>query len=180
MKLLARVRSVVTFPRVAIIAAPLLVGTLLAQSRQGGTPADEAVRALNQGRYQDVEQILAGQADPRAVALRGRALIEIGRYADAEKLLVGPAKSQPSSDAALELGLLQLLLGRRSEGAATLRRVLSLNPSTAAENLRLGRAAAALGRLNSDGELFREAVEGYYRAANKLAPNDPIINAEWG
>src|SRR5262245_33026163 len=102
MKLVQRVRSLITLPRVAFIVAPLLVGSLLvAQPRQGGTPTDQALRALNEGRYQDVDQILAGQSDASAVALRGRALIEQGRYADAEKLLAGPAKSQSSSDAAL-------------------------------------------------------------------------------
>jgi tetratricopeptide (TPR) repeat protein len=175
------VRSLVTIPRAAIIVAPLLVvGTLLAQNRQGSPAADEALRALNQGKYQDVEQILAAQTDARALALRGRALIEQGRYADAEKLLAVPAKAQSTSDAALELGLLQLMLGRRNEGTVTLRRVLTLSPRTAAENLRLGRAAAALARLTSDAQLFRDAVEGYYREANKQAPNDPVINAEWG
>ena len=179
MKLLARVRSVVTFPRVAIIAAPLLVGTLLAQSRQGATPADEAMRALNQGRYQDVEQILAGQTDPRAVALRGRALIEIGRYADAEKLLAGPAKAQPGSDAALELGFLQLIVGRRAEATQTLRRILNVTPRSAADNLRLARAAVALARETSDTELFKNANE-WFREANRQAQNDPVINAAWG
>ena len=125
--LLMKARSLVTFPRLVFVVAPVLVfGTLMAQSRQGGTPAEQAMRALNEGRYQDVEQILAGQTDARAYALRGRALIEVGRYADAEKLLAGPAKAQPASDAALELGSLQLMLGRRADGAATLRRVLSL------------------------------------------------------
>ena len=179
--LLMKARSLVTFPRLVFVVAPVLVfGTLMAQSRQGGTPAEQAMRALNEGRYQDVEQILAGQTDARAYALRGRALIEVGRYADAEKLLAGPAKAQPASDAALELGSLQLMLGRRADGAATLRRVLSLEPGTAAENLRLGRAAALLARHTSAGGLFREPVVGYYRAANKLAPNDSVVNAEWG
>ena len=95
---LAKTRSLLTLPRVAIVVAPLLiVGTMLAQSRQSGTAVDEAVRALNQGKYQEVEQLLAGQTDARAFALRGRALIEQGKYADAEKLLAGPAKAQPSS-----------------------------------------------------------------------------------
>ena len=132
--LLIKARSLVTFPRLAFVAAPLLVfGTLMAQSRQGGSPAEQALRALNEGRYQDVEQILAAQTDARAYALRGRALIEVGRYADAEKLLAAPAKAQPTSDAALEFGLLQLLVGRRSDGVATLRRVLTLSPRTAAK-----------------------------------------------
>ncbi len=180
-EVLSRVRSLVTIPRAAMVVAPLLVvGTLLAQNRQGSPAVDEALRALNQGKYQDVEQLLAAQTEPRAFALRGRALIEQGRYTDAEKLLAPPAKAQPTSDAALELGLLQLMLGRRSEGTVTLRRVLTLSPKTAGENLRLGRAAAALARLTSDAQLFRDAVEGYYREANRQAPNDAVINAEWG
>jgi lambda repressor-like predicted transcriptional regulator len=68
---LARARSFLTFPRVAIIVAPLLiVGTMLAQSRQTGTVVDEALRALNQGKYPDVERLLAAQTDARALALR--------------------------------------------------------------------------------------------------------------
>src|SRR5688572_32809215 len=151
MNLLTRIRSLVTLPRLAVIVAPLLVvGTLLAQTRQAGGPADEAFRALNEGRYQAVDQILAGQTDPRAIALRGRALVELGQYADAEKLLAGPAKAQPTSDAALEFGLLQLIVGRRADASQTLRRVLAFTPRTAAEFLRLARAAVALARETSD------------------------------
>jgi tetratricopeptide (TPR) repeat protein len=177
---LARARGLLTFPRVVIVLAPLLVvGTMLAQSRQAGTAADEALRALNQGKYQEVESLLASQTDPRAFALRGRALVEQGKYADAEKLLAGPAKAQPTSDAALELGVLQILVGRRTEGVATLRRVLTLSPRTAAENFRLARAAVAVARETADTDLFHQANETF-RAANKLAQDDPIINAEWG
>ena len=174
-------RSLVTLPRAVFVVAPLvIVGTLIGQTRQGGTAADEALRALNQGRYQEIDQLLAGQTDARAFALRGRALIEQGRYADAEKLLAGPAKAQPTSDAALEFGLLQLIVGRRAEATQTLRRVLSLEPRTAAENLRLARAAVALARETSSTELFKEANERYFRQAERLAPGDPVINAEWG
>ena len=114
--------SLATLPRVAAVVAPLLVvGTMLAQSRQASTPVDEALRALNEGRYQDVDGLLAGQTDARSLALRGRALVEQGRYADAEKLLAAPAKAQPTSDAALELGLLQLMprLTLKRHGPAT-------------------------------------------------------------
>src|SRR5688500_11100548 len=177
---LAKMRSFITLRRAAIVVAPLLiVGTLLSQARPGGTPADEALRALNQGRYQDVEQVLSGQTDARSIALRGRALIEVGRYADAEKLLAGPAKAQATSDAALEFGLLQLIVGRRTEAAQTLRRVLSLTPRTAADNFRLARAAVALGRETAETETVHDANR-FFREANRLAPDDPIINAEWG
>jgi tetratricopeptide (TPR) repeat protein len=178
--LLAKAHSLLTFPRVVIVVAPLLVvGTMLAQSRQTGTAADEAMRALNQGKYQEVESLLASQTDARAIALRGQALIEQGKYAEAEKLLAGPAKAQPTSDAALELGLLQLVVGRRADATQTLRRVLSLTPRSAAENLRLARAAVALARETSDTQLFHDANE-WFRAADKQSPNDPVINAAWG
>ena len=180
MKLLARARSLVTLPRLVFVVAPLLVfGTLVAQSRQGGSPAEQALRALNEGRYQDVEQILAAQTDARSFALRGRALIEVGRYADAEKLLAGPAKAQPASDAALEFGLLQLIVGRRAEASQTLRRILSQTPRTAADNLRMARAAVALARELSDTQLFKDAND-WFRDANRLAQNDAEINAAWG
>jgi tetratricopeptide (TPR) repeat protein len=169
-----------TWRLVWILAPLLVVGTLLAQTRGGSTPADNALRALNEGRYDEVDQILAGQTDARAAALRARALVERGQYAEAEKLLAGPAKAQPTSDAALELGLLQLLLGRRADGTRTLERVLDLEePGSAADNLRLARAAHALALLNSDVDLYHEA-NGFFRNANRLAADDAIVNAEWG
>ena len=177
---LAKARSFLTFPRIAIVVAPLLiVGTMLAQSRQTGTVVDEALRALNQGKYADVERLLAAQSDARAFSLRGRALVEQGKYAEAEKLLAGPAKAQPASDAALEFGLLQLITGRRADASQTLRRVLTLTPGSAAENLRLARAAVALARETSDSELFQDANR-YFREADKQAPGDPVVNAAWG
>src|SRR6188474_2123735 len=177
---LARARSVFTFPRLIIVAAPLLVvGTMLAQSRQASTAVDEALRALNQGKYQEVESLLASQTDARAFALRGRALVEQGKYAEAEKLLAGPAKAQPTSDAALELGLLQLIVGRRADATQTLRRLLSVNPRSAADNLRMAQAAVALARETSDTQLFKDAND-WFRAADKQAPNDPVINTAWG
>jgi tetratricopeptide (TPR) repeat protein len=171
-----------TIRRALAVLAPLLIaGTLLAQNRGGGTPVDNALQALNEGRYDEVEQILGGQSDARAVALRARALIERGKYAEAEKLLAGPAKAQPASDAALELGLLQLMLGRKAEGTRTLDRVLDIaEPGSAADYLRIARAAYALGNATSDAELVRAAAENYFRNANRLAPDDPIINTYWG
>lgn len=184
MEVAAKPRSVwrlLTLRRVLLVLAPLLVfGTLLAQTRGGSTPADEALRALNSGRYDEVETILAGQNDVRSIALRARAHVERGRYAEAEKLLAGPAKAQPTSDAALELGLLQKLLGRRAEATRTLERVLELEePGSLAESLRLARAAHALALLTSDAEIFQES-NSHFRNANQLAPNDAVVNAEWG
>jgi tetratricopeptide (TPR) repeat protein len=170
-----------TTRRLLLICAPLLiVGGLLAQTRTGSTSVDNALRALNEGRYDDVEQILAGQTDARSTALRARALMERGKYAEAEKILAGPAKAQPVSDAALELGLLQLMLGRRADGVRTLQRVLDVaEPGTAADHLRLARASYALGAATSDAQLIHDA-NAFYRNANRLAPDDPVINTAWG
>lgn len=141
---------------------------------QGNSVYDAAVFSLNTGKYDDVDRLLRDEKDPRAFALRARALIARGRYQDAEKLLTAPASAQPGSDAALELGRLHLLLGRRAEGRRTLTRLVqSVTPRTAAEYLRLALANESLGA-------FREANDEDFREANRLAPNDPLVNAEWG
>lgn len=172
---------VFTLRRALAVCAPLLlVGTLLAQNRQTATPVDAALRALNLGQYSEVEEVLAGRTDSASVAIRARAMVEQGQYGEAEKLLAGPAKAAPASDAALELGLLQLMLGRRDEASRTLNRVLDGQPKTGADNLRMARAAYALGTAFSDNELIREANDVYLRQANRLSPDDPYINTFWG
>lgn len=148
-----------------------------AQTRQAApqpaTPADAAVRALDTGDFDEVDRILGKATDSRSIAIRARAAIARGRYADAEKLLSGPASSEPGSDAALELGLLQLYLGRRAEGNRTLSRLRETAPQrSAADHVRLGVAAQALGDYAAANRSFRDA--------NRVAPNDPIVNTKWG
>jgi tetratricopeptide (TPR) repeat protein len=170
-----------TLRRALAVCAPLLVvGTLLAQNRQAPTPADAALRALNLGQFSEVEQILGGRTDAQSMAIRARAMVEQGQYANAEKLLAAPAKAEPASEAALELGLLQLMLGRRAEGTRTLERLLEGRPRTGPDYLRLARAAYALGTTTSDTDLIREANDDYLREANRLTPDDPYINTFWG
>jgi tetratricopeptide (TPR) repeat protein len=161
-------------------AVVVLLGTLpYAQTRQApaaarpATPADNALQALNRGQYAEVDQILGTAADARSLAIRARALIERGRYPEAEKLLTPLAGSQPGSDAALELGRLQLYLGRRADGLRTLNRLTQVvAPNTAAEYMRLGLAAQALGA-------FQDA-NAFFRSANRLVPQDALINLAWG
>jgi tetratricopeptide (TPR) repeat protein len=172
--------KLLTLRRLVAISAPLLiVGAVLAQSRPGQA-GDTARRALNEGRYSEVEQLLAGQNDPSSIALRARALIEQGKHAEAEKLLAGPAKAQPASDAALELGLLELALGRRAEGVRTLNVVLGARGgNTGADFLRLARAAVAVARATSSAQLFHQAND-YFRSANRIAQGDAEVNTAWG
>jgi tetratricopeptide (TPR) repeat protein len=170
-----------------VICAALLVGTTLVPSAQGqrgsaapATPADPALQALNRGDYDAVEKILGAATDPRSIALRGRALIERGRYPEAEKLLTSTAAAQPGSDAALELGLLHLQLGKRDSGRRLLSGVLrTAAPRTAADYLRLGLAARALGTSTAESQLLHEA-NGFFRNANRLEPGNARVNAAWG
>ncbi len=139
-----------------------------------GTPVQAATRALNQGRFDQVETLLKGMTDPQAIVVRARADIARGRYAEAEKALAPVASQSPSSDAALELGLLQMRLGRRQDGTKTLEGVLTRgrDPSSAADFLRLARAARALGQFDD--------ANGYFKDAAAMAPDDVLINTAWG
>jgi tetratricopeptide (TPR) repeat protein len=160
---------------VCAIALLCLTSASSAQSPQAPAPSpyENAARALNYGRFDEVGTLLRDLGDPRAVALRARADIARGRYGEAEKLLAPAATSTPGSDAALELGLLQLQLGRGQEAVRTLQGVVNRSPSdTPADLVRIGRAARALGR-------FQEA-NGFFRRANTLDPNDPAVNTAWG
>ena len=169
--------TVLTFQRLTAVCAALFLCLSTVSSGQTRPPAapasDPATRAFNSGQYEQVLTLLRSAADPRSVALRARAAIARGRHAEAEAMLAGPAAASPGGDAALELGVLQMELGRRAEGARTLQGVLTRSAaSSAADLLRLGLAARALGR-------FQEA-NGFLRSANGMAPDDPAINTAWG
>ena len=160
-----------------LIACGLLLAVaalLRAQARTGADATlDAARKALNLGQYDQVAKVLGTSTDPRAIALRARIDIDHGRYAEAEKLLTAAASAAPGSDAALELGRLQLYLGKRAEGTRTLERVIATSPqSTAADLVRLGNAEHELGQ-------FQQA-NGDFRQASAIAPNDVAMNIGWG
>ncbi|MGE3404330.1 MAG: tetratricopeptide repeat protein [Vicinamibacterales bacterium] len=113
-------------------------------------------------------QNAAPAVDP--LVARAQAEIQRGRYQEAEAILT-PAVAT-NLDAALELGLLQRYLGRPA-ATATLQRLMQQSPQrSAADFLRMGRAARAL-RQSRD-------ANDYFRQADRLQPNDPTINTEWG
>ena len=165
-----------TLRRTLIVALVLFAAAQApsAQSRAAAaTPADAALKALNAGQFDEVDRLLRSATDPTSVAIRARADIERGRYAEAEKALTPVATAQPASDAALELGLLHMQLGRRSDGVRILKGIVArANDQTASDLLRLGRAAQALGA-------YQDA-NGFFRRANRLAPNDVAVNTAWG
>jgi tetratricopeptide (TPR) repeat protein len=153
----------------------LVIAALLgAQARPPAPdPFAAARKALNLGQYEQVASLLANSNDPRAVALRARIDIDHGRYAEAEKLLAPAAASAPGSDAALELGRLQLYLGKRTEGTRTLERLISASAqNTAADLVRLGEAERVLGQ-------FQQA-NADFRQANSMATDNVAANIGWG
>ena len=143
------------------------------RSTQATSPIQAAARALNAGRFDQVEALLKGVASPEAIVLRAHVDIQRGRYAEAEKLLAAVAAEAPGSDAALELGLLQIRLGRRDDGISTLEALLTAeDPETAADYVRAARAARAIGAFDD--------ANAYFREASALAPDDVQMNTAWG
>ena len=164
---------------VLLLAAGTVPSAQAPASRPASPTSSPAARALNSGQFDEVERLLKGATDAGSVALRARAQISQGRYAEAQALLTPVASAQPDSEPALELGLLELYLGRRQEGIRRLRTLTGrLNPRTAQDYLRLARAATALAGFQ-DAQAFKEA-NSFFRDANRLAPDDADINAAWG
>jgi tetratricopeptide (TPR) repeat protein len=161
---------------IAVLATTFSSSAAQSTAAQGVVQARIAAeKALLAGRYDEVERLAAAHAgDEALVVLRARAQFERGEYAAAEKLLAAAAAAAPGRDAALELGLLQWHLGRKSEARRTLQLVLmaQVRSPSARDYLRAARAARGLGQ-------FDEA-NGYFREAIALAPNDASIDTHWG
>ena len=134
-----------------------------------------AEKSLRAGRYAEVDAV--AQAFPKdeliavshALALRAR-----GDYARAESVLQPFAAANSGGEAALEVGILQLGVGKRTEGrrALTLILMADIPKPGARDHLRAARAARALHRVDDAQSFFRDAIE--------IAPSDPRINTEWG
>ena len=109
------------------------------------------------------------------VVAAARVDINRGRYAEAENTLKPVASRTPGGDAALELGLLYQMLGRRAEAQALLDPLANLPVTprtTPGDYARIGRAARELGQM----QLANDA----YRIATEKAPGDAAIQAGWG
>ncbi|HEY7283806.1 MAG TPA: tetratricopeptide repeat protein [Vicinamibacterales bacterium] len=169
-------RPVSFFLLFAALVFTALSGYGTAQTaRRPLTPLQMAVRALNEGRYDEVDAAAdkLDLRDPSVVAVKARAAIARGRYQQADTLLRPVAQRAPSSDAALELGLLGQLLSK-DDAIPMLEKVASLadTSSDGREVARAARALRALGR-------FQEANAAYREAAGEL-PADPAIQTAWG
>src|SRR5262245_3570165 len=161
---------------VAQLAVLSIISVAVAQSRRPQPPAiEQASRALNEGHYDRVAGLLEKMdaQDPTVAALVARADIARGRYQQAESALRPIAQRAPTSDAALELGLLLNTLGR-ADARAILERVAGVTNTArdASDFARGGRALRALGR-------FEEAKAAFIDAT-QAAPRDPVIETAFG
>ena len=143
--------------------------------RRPTSPLQAATRALVEGRFEEADAMAdkLDVRDPSVAAIKARSAIARGQYAQADALLRPVVTRAPASEAALELGLLQHMLGR-PEAAAILERVAAQADTSRdpAELARAGRALRALGR-------FKEA-NAAYRDASTDAPGDASIQTGWG
>ena len=158
-----------------VLASFFVVAAQPAANQTVSSVRAAAEKAFRAGRYDEVETLTQnGGTDEGLATLRARALVARGEYAKAESLLTPLATASPAGDAALELGLLQLYIGRRSEGRRTLQLLLlaEARSPTAHDYARAARSARALERF--------EDANGYFREAVAAAPNDAVINTEWG
>jgi tetratricopeptide (TPR) repeat protein len=161
---------------VAALAVLSVISVAVAQSRRPQPPAiEQALRALNEGHYDRVAGLLEklDAQDPVVAALVARAEIARGRYQQAETALRPIAQRAPTSDAALELGLLLQMLGR-SDANAVLERVAAITNTArdASDFARGGRALRALGRTQEAKSAYVDAEAG--------APRDPVIETAFG
>jgi len=157
------------------LTAFTLTPRLTAEQASAATSRANAEKSYRGGRYDEVETIAKALPKDEIIATYyALGVAARGDYARAESILQPSATASPGGEAALELGLLQLHIGKKTEGRRGLQLVLmadSANPS-AREYLRAARASRALNRVDDAQSLFRDA--------NGLAPNDPRINTEWG
>ena len=169
--------SAIAWSTLFLLLALVIIPVVIAQSRR---PAPlppglvSAERALIEGKYDDVASLTSSldPQDPNVAAVRARALIARGQYQEAETLLRPAAGRAPTSEAALQLGLLLDMLGR-SEAPAILARMAAASSSNDPKELgRAGRALRALGRSYDANAVYRDAVG--------LAPKDPALNTGWG
>ncbi len=160
---------------VALVVFALPTSGTAQAPRRAASPLQNATRALIDGKYDQVDALVEklDARDPTVVALKARAAIERGRYAEAEAMLRPVASRAPTSEAALELGLLQRML-RKPDAAAILSRVARVADSSTDpfEVARGARALRGLGDFHGANNAYRDAVSA--------APNDPGINTAWG
>jgi tetratricopeptide (TPR) repeat protein len=152
-----------------------LTPRVTAQQANAAASRANAEKSYRGGRFDEVATIAqAFPKDEQIAVYYALSVAARGDYPKAESILQPFATAAPTGEAALELGLLQLGIGKRPEGRRTLTLVLIADSpnASARELLRGARAARALNRVDDAQSFFRDAIA--------IAPADPRINTEWG
>jgi tetratricopeptide (TPR) repeat protein len=158
-----------------VITAVGLTPRVTAEQANAASARSNAEKSYRGGRFDEVAGFAqAFPKDEQIAVYHALSIAARGDYARAESILQPFATAGPGGDAALELGLLQLSIGKRAEGRRALATVLTANPPnpSARDYLRAARASRALNRV--------EDAQAYFRDAIAIAPTDPRINTEWG
>lgn len=159
----------------ALLVLALIPVVIAQSSRRQPADLQAATRALIEGRFDEVAGLIAklNAQDAQVAAVNARALIARGRYAEAEAVLAPIAERAPTSDAALELGLLRQMLGQR--GADALLSRVAGTVTTTGDPYELARAARALRALGRSQE-----SNAAYRDAAAALPRDAAVQTAWG
>src|SRR5688572_13646736 len=160
----------------AVVLTAGLVPLVTAGQSQNATQARAtAEKSWRGGRFEEIDTLAQAFPKDESIAVyHALSVAARGDSARAESILKPFVAVNVAGDAALETGLLQLGVGRRTEGRQTLTLILMAdvaNP-TARDFLRAARALRALHRIDDAQSYFRDAVA--------LAPTDPRINTDWG
>jgi tetratricopeptide (TPR) repeat protein len=149
---------------------------------QNTAPADTssfvkaARRAIAHGQINEAESMAKARPadEPARAAVLAQLAARSGKYADALRLLEPAAAKDPAGDASLELGLLQMHLGRAEDATRALNSVFRQSSSAAGDPealFRAARAAQALNRARDANALYRAAA---------AATDDPAVDTAWG
>ena len=145
---------------------------------QPATPADFARTAaglIAHGKRADAEQLARsrGETDPAAAVVLAQLATARGQYADARSLLQPVAAKHPDSDAALELAIVDRMVGKDAEATPLLNHLADLtNDPDPTTRFRAARATHLLGRKQDANALYREV---------ERAGVDPVlVESAWG
>jgi tetratricopeptide (TPR) repeat protein len=161
---------------VAVVLTAGLTPLVTAEQAQNVTAARaNAEKSWRAGRFAEVDTVAQAFPKDEAIAVfQALSVAARGEYGRAESILKPFAAANPAGEAALEMGLLQLGIGRRTAGRRTLTLLLTADIPTpgARDFLRAARASRALHRVDDADSYFKDAV--------RLMPADVRLNTEWG
>jgi len=139
-----------------------------------------SAQAIAHGRRDEAEALARarGDRDEAGAAVRARLAADRGDFYAAAVLAAPASAAAPTSEAALEWGLILFQQGKKTEARRVLAPVAAGSRSvTTADGLfRVARAARALGQVRTANSLFRETVA----AAAKDAVLVAAANSAWG